>query len=153
MPDTSTIICLCGLPGAGKTRHVQQVLSKEHPDALILCSDEIRASMGTYSTRMEHRVWGVIEHYARGCLLGGRDVIIDATNLTRDYRAHALWWAFEASARSECHYVQCTLEESVDRCRKWIGRREIEEMYARFEEPRKAEGWTKLYIIRRKEKE
>lgn len=147
---------MVGLPGSGKTHYANEtILGNESPFAMLLSSDDIRDAFsldGTLGTRgykpyAERFVRGVIENFARGCLHHGRDAIIDATNLTRDHRAEAIYWASDASARTECHYLKCSPETSFKRSAKWIPQADIERLWKNFVEPLPEDGFTKLILV------
>lgn len=150
MPDRATLYVMVGLPGSGKSTYAERLRTSETPKALILSSDDIRwtmNSMDDYRSAGERYVRGVIENFARGCLLHGRDVIVDATNLTERHRKDALLWAREYDSKAECHYIRCSVRESARRSAKWIPKNDIERLEASFVEPNVNEGFDKLFII------
>lgn len=139
-----SLIALCGLPGAGKSSLVPKLL-ETYPGALVLETDVIRAAMGLYIPGLTERfVVQAMEGMALGALHGGRDVIIDATNLTVERRGLLLWWALHVNAYTEIHYIPCDEKESLRRSTKWIDADRIAELRKSFKMPRKAEGWRKV---------
>jgi len=144
--DSATLVVLCGLPGAGKSKYAFELQRDQFPNALILSSDAIRWTFGTeFDPRCEQFVWGALENLALGCLHHGRDVIIDATNLTRERRLEYVWWSQESSTRIECHYLPVSLTESARRCTKWIAAERIRALVV--EEPQQSEGFNALVVI------
>lgn len=151
MPDSATLFCLVGLPGAHKSTYAEVLRVKRSPNALVLASDDIRWTMNQgapYKKTVEPFVRGVMENFARGCLRHGRDVIIDATNLTKRSRSEWIWWAHEVSAKAECHWVICDENESARRSAKWIPKEDIATLAASFVQPSMAEGWDKLVTVK-----
>jgi hypothetical protein len=79
---------MCGAPGAGKSTHVKQLL-QEHPDALVVCGDDIREELygdasiqGDYSDIQRRMVEMIREGQ-------GRVVIMDGTHYLSSYRKAA----------------------------------------------------------------
>ena len=148
MPDVATLPVMVGLPGSGNTTYSERLREQHSPQALILSSDDIRWTMGsTYKVAAEKYVRGVIENFTRGCMLHGRDVIVDATNLTKRHRADLIWWAQEVGAKIECHYVRCSSKESARRSAKWIPQEDIDKLTGQLEEPTIDEGFDKMSFV------
>lgn len=96
----AALILLSGLPGAGKTTFA--VLLAERTGAAILESDAVRhelASPPRYTRAESRRVFETVDLRARGLLQAGRNVIIDATNLTRHDRERFVRLARDVPAR------------------------------------------------------
>ena len=140
---------LCGLPGARKTLYADK-LREATMDPLktyVVSSDDIRWTMGDYRPYQEIHVRGIIEHYVTGCLSGGVSVVVDATNLTVARRMEVRSYAIGTGARTECHYLPLTADESYARSRKWIPKADIETLYARLEPPTADEYWDSLIVV------
>lgn len=79
---------MCGAPGAGKSTYVAQLLG-EHPDALVVCGDNIReelygdASIQGHYPDIQRRM---VEMIREG---QGRVVIMDGTHCLAAYRKTA----------------------------------------------------------------
>ncbi|ADJ26101.1 conserved hypothetical protein [Dehalogenimonas lykanthroporepellens BL-DC-9] len=83
-----TLVALVGLPGSGKS-YLAAKLGQKTPLA-VLESDRIRKSIianPVYSEAEHTRVFNAIYTAAEEYLKSGRDVLIDATNLNRKWRA------------------------------------------------------------------
>lgn len=138
---------MCGLPGAGKSKVAQEILATYPSESLPLLieSDYIRDSMGVYIPGVTGRyVRHAMEALALGALLGGRCVLLDTTCLTVEHRSTFLWWALQANAHTELHYVKITLKESIRRSEKWIDKKRLTELHKTFKSPTKAEGWERI---------
>lgn len=146
-----TLYVLCGLPGSGKSTYSKRLKKETTPDALILSSDDIRDVMNVhgreYRSQAEQHLNAVIHNYVSGCLLYGRDVIVDATNLRRSRRMKLQSLAVAECARKECHWVRVPLETNKFRSRTKIDEARIDEMDASFVHPAEDEGWDNLVVI------
>lgn len=150
MAERPTLVCLMGMPGAGKTVYAEKIRESRIPNALIISSDDVRwtMSMGReYKSAAERFVVDVMTSYTRGCLIYGRSVIYDATNLTRDKRSILAWYAHEYGSQAELHHIKCSTAESTRRSSKWIPRAGIHRLADSFEEPDGDEGWDRIETI------
>jgi predicted kinase len=138
------------MPGSGKSSYSETLRDSVCPDALIVSSDDVRWTFSQgreYKAAAERYVGEVMTAFVRGCLLYGRSVIHDATNLTRNKRAILAWYAREYGHRSELHYIRCSPKESERRSRKWIASAGIHHLADTFEEPQDDEGFNRMVTV------
>lgn len=108
------LILLSGMPGAGKTtfaRALSACLDFDH-----LESDAVRRGLlakPAYTPEESARVFGVIETRAEDSLAAGRNVLVDATNLTRADRRRFIHLAGRVDAALVA--VRLTAPEAVVR--------------------------------------
>lgn len=88
MAEPAKAYVMCGAPGAGKSTFVGKLL-KEHPDALVVCGDNIReelygdASIQGHYPDIQRRMVEMIQDSQ------GRVVIMDGTHYLASYRKTA----------------------------------------------------------------
>ena len=144
------LIILCGIPGSGKTTYANDYM-KRNINALHLCSDAIRKELygdeniqgnpGDIFTLMQKR--------AIDALNNGRDVIYDATNITRKDRAGIIA-SCPRFAKIECHIIWAPIETCIERDstrERTVGKGVIDRMLKRFQAPYYDEGIDEIEII------
>lgn len=73
------MIIMCGIPRSGKSTYAD----KYYSDYNIVCADDIRLALGTqFDRRLEKIVWSIHDAQLGALLIRGRNVVIDATNIT-----------------------------------------------------------------------
>lgn len=146
---------MAGLQGAGKSSAIQRLLNTPRlAGALVLESDAIREMLSPLESApkwrpsSERHVHGVIDNFVRGCLLHGRSVIVDSTNLTVKKRAHWIRIAEQLKARVECVLVDVSVETSIARSSRWIPAAGIRKHFKTFERPSIDEGFDCVVVIK-----
>ena len=74
---------LIGIPGSGKTTFYKNTLSKQYPDAVLICSDKVRNDNPTLK---EEEIWPEIYRLCVQAINNDTDIIYDATNITPNVR-------------------------------------------------------------------
>lgn len=94
MTMSQELTILVGIPASGKTTWAH----RNNENAVVLSSDGVRADMGIdeYSPEMNERVFAEFHRQLAEKIRSGRNVILDATNLRREYRFAARTVAREA---------------------------------------------------------
>jgi predicted kinase len=137
--DNLVLAMTVGLPRSGKTRHAKRL---EADGWVRVCPDEIRLALHgePFIGRAEPFVWAIAETMARALLLGGRKVLIDATNTTKERRRQWVYLAREFNLRPEIHWIETPYEVCLKRNNGFLDEKIIERMYKQFEPPSGYEG-------------
>lgn len=144
MQHYSTVYVLIGCPASGKTTHAVDL------NETVVSSDKIREELyGDESIQGNSReVFEVFYNKARKIVSTGDNVILDATNLTKENRRHI----FEALKDYPCRYIAVRHEvplESLLRRNKLRDRQvpesTIKRMYKQYEPPSMDEGFEEIW--------
>ncbi|MGM9795755.1 MAG: AAA family ATPase, partial [Candidatus Aphodosoma sp.] len=83
----SKCIMLIGLPGAGKSYWSKKYIQK-NPDTILVSSDSIREEVFGDVNDQSHNgeVFNIVHQRVVAAIKNGRDVVLDATNLSRKRR-------------------------------------------------------------------
>jgi predicted kinase len=79
-----------GPPGSGKTMFSTRLAVR---GVKHLSRDKVRNDIGKYSREKEIEVLRVMEGYAKGWLLDGKDVVVDANHVTVEQRGEIMGWS------------------------------------------------------------
>ena len=127
---------MCGLPRSGKTTFAKGL----EPQGWVRVSpDDIRLALHgqPFVATAESWVWAIAETMARSLLIGGRDVVIDATNVTRQERKGWVRLARACDAHVSIEWMRiepiaCVLRSRPD---EHVPNDVIWSMAQRFEDP------------------
>ena len=140
---------LCGLPASGKTTW----RLANGADTTVVCLDEVREELTGDAARQDFNesVMMVARGRARDALEEERDVIIDATGLTREHRATWLDLAEGADCSTRCIYFPVSIEEALERNAardRQVPEDAIRRMAGRLEKPAFGEGFDEVLVLR-----
>lgn len=122
------LIVMCGLSGSGKSTEAKEIARKLNAE--IISSDVVRKRLagldpktkvldefraGLYSAAMTQKTYDAMLNQARGLLLRGKSVILDATYQRRTERRAAIRLARETGAQFACFLTEAS--ESATRNR------------------------------------
>lgn len=145
-----TLILLVGIPGVGKTTYAKNYIEKV-PDTIHLSSDAIRAELyGDESIQGNPAdVFSLMQKRAIEALNDGKDVLYDATNITRKDRA-CIIDICPKFVKIECCIIWAPIEECIERDAtrdRTVGKEVIDKMLKKFQAPYYDEGIDKIQVI------
>ncbi len=134
---------MVGLPGSGKS-----TFTKNHTECVVVSTDAIRAELFGSEECQENGslVFEIAFKRIREALAQGRDVIFDATNVSRKARKSV----FQFNAE----HIAIFIDTDVEECKRRNAQRErkvpefvIDRMASRLVIPTVAEGFEKVLIF------
>lgn len=130
---------MCGLPRSGKSTYAAQL---QLDGWVRVCPDDIRYALHgqQFITRAEPYVWATAEIMTRSLLIGGHNVVIDATNVTRPRRALWVNLAREMGIPLRIVWTQADAASCISHNDDKLDVAIIERMAAEFEPPLPDEG-------------
>lgn len=148
------LILLVGIPGAGKTTYAKNYIEKES-NTVHLSSDLIRAELyGDESIQGNPAdVFSLMQKRAVEALNDGKDIIYDATNITRKDRASIIS-VCPKFVKIECHIIWAPIGMCIERDSmrdRTVGKEVIDRMLKKFQAPFYDEGIDEIKIVRPKE--
>lgn len=146
-----TLILLVGIPGSGKTSYAEEYI-KKHRNTVHLSSDAIRKELyGNENIQGNpEEVFALLQKRTIECLKNGKDVVYDATNVTRKNRASIINIC-PKYVKIECYIIWASIEECIKRDAKrerTVGKEVIDKMLKRFQAPFYDEGINEIVIIK-----
>lgn len=148
--DRPKLILLVGPPGCGKSTYAKKYI-EEYSGTIHLSSDEIRAEIyGDASIQTDPwRVFAIMQSRAVAALKDGKNVVYDATNMTRKDRAGIIA-VCPKFTKIECHIVWAPIETCIERDtarQRTVGKDVIDRMLKRFQAPYYDEGIDEIEVI------
>ena len=145
-----TVYILVGIPASGKTTIARRKV-KEIPNTVHISSDDIRETMFGYANNQQenHLVFENMRAMTREALKLGKNVVYDATNLSRKRRMGFIK-QLPKGVNTEAIYVHTTLEQAKLRNSKRsrvVPEDVILRMYKNLQIPVKGEGYSKVSIV------
>ena len=149
--NRSKLILLVGIPGAGKTTYANEY-KKSNLNTIHLSSDIIRAELyGDESIQGNPaEVFSLMQKRAIEALNNGKDVIYDATGITRKDRAGIISIC-PKFAKIEAHIIWAPIETCIERDaarERTVGKVVIDRMLKKFQAPYYDEGIDEIVIVR-----
>ena len=132
---------MAGFPLSGKSTYCKELQNKGH---VIGCPDTVR--LATHGEQFipiaEPTVWATTQVMVRALLKDGHNVVVDATNTTKERRKMWLCMAKEFGIPLHCHWIKTSSNECHIRNNKLqkLDRSIIDRMVSQFEEPTEDEG-------------
>lgn len=144
------LILLCGLPGSGKTGWAEE-WTTYHVNTIHLSSDAIREELwGDASIQKDpDQVFDLMQRRAVDALNNGKNVVYDATALTRKDRAHIIA-ACPKFAKISVYIIWAPIEVCIKRDaarERSVGETVINRMVRRFQMPFYDEGIDKIGVV------
>lgn len=147
MPEFNMII---GLPGSGKSSYVKKFLLNDN--CVYLSSDVIRMEMFGFEDQTQNdKVFNKMKNDTISALSLGKDVVYDATNISKKRRQNIIKLAKETGAKIN-GYLLCTpipvvLERNITRTERKIPWDKLVQMIQTIEVPMYYEGFDNIYLI------
>ena len=144
------LILLVGIPGSGKTTYAKDYL-EQHSNTIHLSSDTIRKELyGDESTQGNpSEVFSLMQTRTVEALNEGKNVIYDATNVTRRDRASIINIC-PKFAKIEAHIIWASIETCIERDAardRTVGKAVIDKMLKRFQAPYYDEGIDEIEVV------
>lgn len=140
---------LVGLPSSGKSSYCKK--QKEmHPDIIIVSSDAIREEVFGDVNDQSHNgeVFNIVFKRVKEAILNDKDVILDATNLSRKRRINFIRELPKCNCNAVVFavpfYICCERNSKRERV---VPQHVMERMYKSFEPPHRAEGFSAISYI------
>lgn len=145
-----TLVLTVGVPGSGKTTYSKKYVS-EHKNTIHLSSDLIREKLyGNEAIQGDpNEVFSIMQKMAIEALNCGRNVVYDATNVTRKDRAYIISQC-PKFVKIEVHIVWAPIETCIERDAtrsRTVGKDVIDRMLKRFQPPYYDEGIDEIKVI------
>lgn len=145
-----TLVVLVGISGAGKTTYAKKYIA-ENGNTVHLSSDSIRKELYGDESIQDNpaAVFELMQKRAIEALNEGKDVVYDATSVTRKDRASIIS-KVPKFARVECHIIWAPIEICIERDaarERIVGEEVIDKMLKRFQAPYFDEGFDYIRVV------
>jgi len=140
---------MCGLARCGKSTWIRN----NKKNAIVICPDDIRANIfgNQFFVPAESFVWGIALSMARILLEQGKDVLVDATNITFGSRDKFISIAKELDCKVRVVWIKTSIKVCLNRNAKSDADNKlpdgiIEGMAKTFQDPHYKEGVELIQI-------
>lgn len=113
---TTALYITVGMPGCGKSTLAQRLMDSRYIDKII-SSDQIRVELFGDINEMGHNpeVFDLLHQRVREYLVGGLDVLVDATNLNPIHRNKLRQIALQCESHAIALLMHASITECLDR--------------------------------------
>ena len=146
----ATLNIMIGIPGSGKSNYAKKCLINDNTE--YLSSDDIRIELYGFEDQTHNDVvFETMKKRTLNALRDGKDVIYDATNLSKKRRSGIISETRKLSAQINA-YLCCTpiniiLERNITRQERQIPWDKLIQMIQSIEPPMYYEGFDNIYLI------
>lgn len=146
----ATLNIMIGIPGSGKSNYAKKCLINYNTE--YLSSDDIRIELYGFEDQTHNDVvFETMKKRTLNALREGKDVIYDATNLSKKRRSSIISEARKLSAQINA-YLCCTpiniiLERNITRVERQLPWDKLVQMIQSIEPPMYYEGFDNIYLI------
>lgn len=146
----ATLNIMIGIPGSGKSNYAKKCLINDNTE--YLSSDDIRIELYGFEDQTHNDVvFETMKKRTLNALREGKDVIYDATNLSKKRRSGIISEARKLSAQINA-YLCCTpiniiLERNITRVERQLPWDKLVQMIQSIEPPMYYEGFDNIYLI------
>lgn len=141
------LVMLCGIPGSGKSTYAEQLKKEGY---IIHSSDDTREQLGDINDQSKNEeVFRLLHKRIKDDLRGGKNVVYDATNISRKRRMAFLRELQNIPCKKVCVLIATPYEICVAQNFKRERRVPVEviwKMYKNFNLPCKEEGFDEVVI-------
>lgn len=146
----NVLTVLVGIPGSGKSTYVEK---NKQPNEEVLSSDRIRKELlsGEEDQTNNKLVFDTLYARARDFLSQGKDVIIDATNISLFERRRVLQNFADMQLKRVAIVFETPVEVCIERDEKrqrTVGRAVIEKYARKYQKPRRSEGFDEIVFVK-----
>lgn len=146
----ATLNIMIGIPGSGKTSYAINKLLNNGVE--YLSSDQIRIELYGFEDQSHNdKVFDVMKERTLSALRDNKDVIYDATNLSKKYRREIINKAKEIGAKVDaymcCVPINIILERNISRTERQLPWEKLIQMIQSIEPPMYYEGFENIYLI------
>lgn len=146
----SILTVLVGIPGSGKSTYVAK---NKQENQVVLSSDLIRKELlsGEEDQSNNKLVFDTLYARAREFLLQGKDVVIDATNISVFERKRVLQNFADMKLKRVAVVFETPVEVCIERDAKrerTVGVAVIEKYANRYQKPTKREGFDEILFVK-----
>lgn len=146
----ATLNIMIGIPGSGKSNYAKRCLINDNTEHLS--SDDIRIELYGFEDQTHNDVvFETMKKRTLNALRDGKDVIYDATNLSKKRRSGIISEARKLGAQINA-YLCCTpiniiLERNITRVERQLPWDKLVQMIQSIEPPMYYEGFDNIYLI------
>ena len=146
----ATLNIMIGIPGSGKSNYAKKCLINDNTE--YLSSDGIRIELYGFEDQTHNDVvFETMKKRTLNALKDGKDVIYDATNLSKKRRSGIISEARKLGAQINA-YLCCTpiniiLERNITRVERQLPWDKLVQMIQSIEPPMYYEGFDNIYLI------
>ena len=146
----ATLNIMIGIPGSGKSNYAKKCLINDNTE--YLSSDGIRIELYGFEDQTHNDVvFETMKKRTLNALRDGKDVIYDATNLSKKRRSSIISEARKLSAQINA-YLCCTpiniiLERNITRVERQLPWDKLVQIIQSIEPPMYYEGFDNIYLI------
>ena len=146
----ATLNIMIGIPGSGKSNYAKKCLINDNTE--YLSSDGIRIELYGFEDQTHNDVvFETMKKRTLNALRDGKDVIYDATNLSKKRRSGIISEARKLGAQINA-YLCCTpiniiLERNITRVERQLPWDKLVQMIQSIEPPMYYEGFDNIYLI------
>lgn len=146
----ATLNIIIGIPGSGKSNYAKKYLLTNN--SVYLSSDDIRIELYGFEDQTHNDVvFETMKKRTLNALKEGKDVIYDATNLSKKRRGGIISEAHKLGAQINA-YLCCTpiniiLERNITRVERQLPWDKLVQMIQSIEPPMYYEGFDNIYLI------
>ena len=144
------LIMMVGLPGSGKSTIANRI-KQQYENTEIFSSDEYRDKIcGDENDQSKNNeIFEALHKDLVAALLLGKNVILDATNITRKDRKKCLDKVKNLAINKIAYFIDTNFRDCIDwdsKRNRSVGYPVIEKFLRRFEFPQKFEGFDQVFI-------